>query len=77
MCSDIDTPLMSSASVFLSVIPGITEFETLQVRNPLNFDISTLPGQLVIQAPNQMASSIDDFETVLRSVVYSTSRALT
>ena len=76
ICSDIDTPLISSALVFLSVTPGITEFETLEVRNPLNFDVDTFPGQLVIQAPNQMAS-ISDFETVLRSVVYSTPRALT
>ena len=76
LCADVDTDLMSSAVVVLPVLPGVTEFETLVVLNPLDFTVSNVSaGQLVLQAPNLMAT-ISDFETVLRSVAYSTTRAL-
>lgn len=61
--------------MFLPVTPGVTEFETLEIQNSLNFEVNVFPGQLVIQPPNSMAS-IADFETVLRSVTYSSTRAL-
>lgn len=72
-CPDVDTPLLSSAIIFL---PGITPEETIEILDPLDFTVTRpMPSQITVTASDVMAP-IEEFEQVLRSTVYSTTRQM-
>ncbi len=70
--SDVDSSLLSSAIIFL---PDMTQEETIQILNPLDFTISAEASRLIVTANNVMAP-IEEFEQVLQSTVYSTTRQM-
>ena len=70
---DVDSPMLSSAFIFF---PGITSEESINVTNRLDFMVDTMdPSRIRLTARNVMAP-IEDFEVVLRSIVYSTTREM-
>lgn len=75
MSVDLDSFSLSSAIILFSGL--LSEVENITVTNPMDFTISTfgsLPNNIQIAA--SPSAPISSFQEVLRSVTYTTTRAL-